>query len=76
MNILDILITIIVVTILVTIVLGVVTYVAYKLRLARRPTARDEPGGTWYFERHEPGESTAAAGAASESARSAVAEEG
>ncbi len=34
MNILDILITIIVVTILVTIVLGVVTYVAYKLRLA------------------------------------------
>lgn len=56
MNILDILITIIVVTILVTIVLGVVTYVAYKLRLARRPTVRDEPGGTWYFERHEPGD--------------------
>ena len=55
MNILDILITIIVVTILVTIVLGVVTYVAYKLRLARRPAARDDEGGTWYFERHEPG---------------------
>lgn len=55
MNILDILITIIVVTILVTIVLGVITYVAYKLRLARRPSApRDEADGTWYFERHEP----------------------
>lgn len=55
MNILDILITIIVVTILVTIVLGVITYVAYKLRLARRPSAIEgEPDGTWYFERHEP----------------------
>ena len=55
MNILDILITIIVVTILVTIVLGVITYVAYKLRLARRPTSPvDASDGTWYFERHEP----------------------
>lgn len=55
MNILDILITIIVVTILVTIVLGVITYVAYKLRLARRPAApKDDADGTWYFERHEP----------------------
>ena len=55
MNILDILITIIVVTILVTIVLGVVTYIAYKLRLARRPEApRDEADGAWYFERHAP----------------------
>lgn len=55
MNILDILITIIVVTILVTIVLGVITYVAYKLRLARRPaTPRDETDGQWYFERHDP----------------------
>lgn len=55
MNILDILITIIVVTILVTIVLGVITYVAYKLRLARRPsTPADESDGAWYFERHEP----------------------
>lgn len=62
MNILDILITIIVVTILVTIVLGVVTYVAYKLRLARRPGVRDEPGGTWYFERHEPGDAIAEEG--------------
>lgn len=55
MNILDILITIIVVTILVTIVLGVITYIAYKLRLARRPTSpRDESDGAWYFERHRP----------------------
>jgi heme/copper-type cytochrome/quinol oxidase subunit 2 len=55
MNILDILITIIVVTILVTIVLGVVTYIAYKLRLARRPDSpRDETDGAWYFERHAP----------------------
>lgn len=55
MNILDILITIIVVTILVTIVLGVITYVAYKLRLARRPDSpRDEEDGAWYFERHVP----------------------
>lgn len=65
MNILDILITIIVVTILVTIVLGVITYVAYKLRLARRPaTPADEVDGTWYFERYEPptGESGIPAG--------------
>ena len=55
MNILDILITIIVVTILVTIVLGVITYIAYKLRLARRPTTpRDDEDGAWYFERHAP----------------------
>ena len=55
MNILDILITIIVVTILVTIVLGVVTYIAYKLRLARRPQSpRDAADGAWYFERHAP----------------------
>jgi len=57
MNILDILITIIVVTILVTIVLGVITYIAYKLRLARRPTApQDDEDGAWYFERHMPPE--------------------
>jgi heme/copper-type cytochrome/quinol oxidase subunit 2 len=55
MNILDILITIIVVTILVTIVLGVITYVAYKLRLARRPSSPvDESDGAWYFERYDP----------------------
>jgi len=57
MNILDILITIIVVTILVTIVLGVITYIAYKLRLARRPTTpQDDEDGAWYFERHRPPE--------------------
>ncbi|MGD2068520.1 MAG: hypothetical protein PVI57_07520 [Gemmatimonadota bacterium] len=47
MNIVDLLITIVVVTILVTIVLAVVTYVAYKLRLAREPggdaTGTDAP---------------------------------
>ena len=37
MNVVDLLITIVVVTILVTIVLAVITYVAYKLRLARQP---------------------------------------
>jgi heme/copper-type cytochrome/quinol oxidase subunit 2 len=37
MNVVDLLITIVVVTILVTIVLAVITYVAYKLRLARLP---------------------------------------
>ena len=37
MNVVDLLVTIVVVTILVTIVLAVVTYVAYKLRLARQP---------------------------------------
>lgn len=55
MSVVDLLVTIIVVTILVTIALGVVTYVAYKLRLARRPAA--EAGGapeSRYFEAHEP----------------------
>ena len=57
MNILNILITIIVVTILVTIVLGVITYIAYKLRLARRPVApQDDEDGAWYFERYLPPE--------------------
>lgn len=50
MDIIDLLITIIVVTILVTIVLGVVTYIAYKLRLARRPPpAVDPTTGMRYF---------------------------
>jgi len=55
MNIVDLLVMIIVVTILVTISLGVVTYVAYKLRSARRPL--EEPtsdADSWYFIRHEP----------------------
>lgn len=55
MSIIDVLVSIIVVTILVTIVLGVVTYLAYKLRLARRPAGgapgADEPR---YFHLHLP----------------------
>ncbi len=56
MSIVDILVTIIVVTILVTITLGVVTYLAYKLRLARRPRGGGENGGPEprYFRVHEP----------------------
>jgi heme/copper-type cytochrome/quinol oxidase subunit 2 len=42
MNVVDLLITIVVVTILVTIVLAVITYVAYKLRLARQPAREVE----------------------------------
>ncbi|MDT8340905.1 MAG: hypothetical protein RQ751_05275 [Longimicrobiales bacterium] len=55
MNVVDLLVTIVVVTILVTIVLAVVTYVAYKLRLAREPSAL-EPGanGPRFFVRHPP----------------------
>jgi heme/copper-type cytochrome/quinol oxidase subunit 2 len=55
MNVIDLLITIVVVTILVTIVLAVITYVAYKLRLARQPAedaaAEDE---LRYFVKYEP----------------------
>lgn len=56
MSVIDLLITIIVVTILVTIALGVATYVAYKLRLARQPlpTEEDEAPGGRYFVLHEP----------------------
>ncbi|MGE0160220.1 MAG: hypothetical protein AB7T31_12490 [Gemmatimonadales bacterium] len=58
MDIIDLLITIVVVTILVTIVLAIVTYVAYKLRLSREPSAL-EPGedGLRYFVRYDPPES-------------------
>lgn len=49
MNVVDLLVTIIVVTILVTIALGVVTYIAYKLRLARRPVAEDEDASAPHF---------------------------
>ena len=61
MSVIDLLITIIVVTILVTIALGVATYVAYKLRLARQPgmTEEVEPGGR-YFVLHEPPSETPA----------------
>ena len=55
MTVIDLLITIIVVTILVTIALGVATYIAYKLRLARRPDeALEEDIGGRYFVLHEP----------------------
>jgi len=55
MDVIDLLITIVVVTILVTIVLAIVTYVAYKLRLAREPSTL-EPGsdGLRYFVRYAP----------------------
>jgi len=55
MDVIQLLITIVVVTILVTIVLAVVTYVAYKLRLAREPSALDRPvDGPRYFVRYDP----------------------
>jgi hypothetical protein len=55
MNVVDLLITIVVVTILVTIVLAVITYVAYKLRLARQPAEEIEvEGDLHYFVRHLP----------------------
>jgi heme/copper-type cytochrome/quinol oxidase subunit 2 len=53
-NVVDLLVTIVVVTILVTIVLAVVTYVAYKLRLAREPSGPDVPEATRYFVLFEP----------------------
>jgi hypothetical protein len=50
MNVVDLLVTIVVVTILVTIVLAIVTYVAYKLRLSREPSALEPSGdGLRYF---------------------------
>jgi hypothetical protein len=55
MNIIDLLVTIVVVTILVTIVLAVVTYVAYKLRLAREPSALEHSeDGLRYFVQYLP----------------------
>ena len=55
MNVVDLLITIVVVTILVTIVLAVITYVAYKLRLARQPAEEVESEGELrYFVQHLP----------------------
>jgi heme/copper-type cytochrome/quinol oxidase subunit 2 len=55
MNVVDLLITIVVVTILVTIVLAVMTYVAYKLRLARQPAEDLEPEGDLrFFVRYPP----------------------
>jgi heme/copper-type cytochrome/quinol oxidase subunit 2 len=55
MNVVDLLITIVVVTILVTIVLAVITYIAYKLRLARQPSEETEDEGELrFFIRHVP----------------------
>jgi len=55
MNVIDLLILIIVVTILVTIALGVMTYIAYKLRTARKPAASDdETTAARYFVLHKP----------------------
>ncbi len=55
MNVVDLLITIVVVTILVTIVLAVITYVAYKLRLARQPAeVPGQEGALRYFVRYAP----------------------
>lgn len=55
MDVIDLLIMIVVVTILVTIILAVVTYVAYKLRLAREPSEFDRKDeGLQYFVRYVP----------------------
>jgi len=55
MTVIDLLIMIIVVTILVTIALGVMTYIAYKLRLARRPSqAEVDEDDTRFFVVHRP----------------------
>ena len=55
MDVIDLLITIVVVTILVTIILAVVTYVAYKLRLSREPSALEPSAdGLRYFVRYSP----------------------
>lgn len=55
MNVVDLLVTIVVVTILVTIVLAIVTYVAYKLRLAREPSALEPASdGLRYFVTYAP----------------------
>jgi len=64
MGVIDLLVTIIVVTILVTIALGVMTYIAYKLRLSRRPFGvDDDTGGPRFFVVHRP---TVAGAASSE----------
>ncbi len=55
MSIIDLMVTIVVVTILVTIVLAVVTYIAYKLRLAREPKPKNGASqGLSYFVRFDP----------------------
>jgi len=55
MSIIELLIMTIVVTILVIILLGTVTYLAYRLRRARRPLPEEAPrDGSWYFIRYSP----------------------
>ena len=62
MSVVDLLITIVVVTILVTIVLAVVTYVAYKLRLAREPAGSADPEPTRYFVLFDPADEAPSTG--------------
>ncbi len=55
MDVIDLLITIVIVTILVTLILAVVTYVAYKLGLAREPSEFDRRDEDFrYFVRYTP----------------------
>jgi hypothetical protein len=55
MNVIDLMVTIVVVTILVTLILAVVTYIAYKLRLAREPSDADKlRDGLRYFVEYDP----------------------
>lgn len=55
MSLIDLIVAIVVVTILVTVVVGLITYVAYKLRLARQPgSSEGGDDGTRYFFLHEP----------------------
>lgn len=56
MSLVDLVVGIVVVTILVTVVVGVGTYVAYKLRLARRPGPGWDEEESRYFVLYRPGE--------------------
>jgi hypothetical protein len=55
MNIVDLLSRIIAITVVVILALGVVTYLAYKVRPARKAAAEEAPrDGSWYFVRYDP----------------------
>ena len=55
MNIVDLLSTIITVTVVVLLTLGVVTYLAIRVRPARKPAADEvSRGSSWYFVRYDP----------------------